>query len=135
MAITDNAIDVKTIPFEGNTWAISMYSADMSGAEELKAAVTGSSHYVMYLEIHTASSITVSIGEGETTPGSLDYTYIGPITFTAAGPHYIRDFTQPTALPLKGFKLRTGTSLTVDASGSGAVSIYAEGKTCKDQPL
>lgn len=132
MAITDNAIDVKTVPYEGETWAIAMYSADMSGAEELKAAVTGSTHYIMYLELHTASSITLSVGAGETTPGSLDYTYIGPITFTAAGPHYIRDFTQPSALPLKGFKLPSSTSLTIDASGGGAVFVYAEGKTCKD---
>jgi hypothetical protein len=106
-----------------------MYSADMSGTEELKAAETGYSHYVMYLEIHTASSITVSIGAGESVAGSMDYTYIGPITFTAAGPHYIRNFTLPAGLPLKGFKLPSGTSFTCDASGIGAVSIYAEGKT------
>jgi hypothetical protein len=132
MAITDNAIVVRTIPFEGDTWSIAMYSADMSGAEELKAAVSGSSHYIMYLELHTASSITLSIGADETVAGTMDYTYIGPITFTAAGPHYIRDFTQPSALPLKGFKLPSGSSLMIDASGAGPVFVYAEGKTCVD---
>ena len=128
MSITDNAIVVSTIPFEGETWAISMYTADASACEELKAAVTGKSHYIMKLAINTISTITVSIGAGETT-SALTTTYIGPVGFTAAGPNYMLDFTDPPSLPLKGMKLPVSTALCMDSSGAGAIHVYIEGKT------
>lgn len=134
MAITDNAIVVTNVPTEGETWSVSAYSADLSGCEELKAAVVGSSHYVMKVWLNSASSISLNIGAGETT-GAVTTTYLGPIVFTAAGPNYELDFTEPASLPMKGMKLPVSTSLTVDATGAGATAIYIEGKTCKDAPL
>jgi hypothetical protein len=134
MAITDNAIAVSAIPTNGETWSVSAYSADLSGGEELKAAVTGSSHYVMKIWLNSASAISLNIGAGET-GGAVTTTYLGPIVFTAAGPNYELDFTEPASLPLKGMKLPVGESLTIDATGAGATAVYVEGKTCKDPPL
>jgi len=134
MAITDNAIVVETIPSDGETWSVSAYSADLSGCEELKAAVAGHVHYVMKVWMNSASSISLNIGAGET-GGAVTTTYIGPIVFTAAGPNYSLDFTAPSALPLKGMKLPAGTSLTVDATGAGPTALYIEGKTCKVPPF
>jgi hypothetical protein len=125
MGITNNAIVVVRPPAVGiSEWAISMYSADLSGCEELLAAVTGKSHYITKLAINTIASITVSIGAGETSD-ALTNTYIGPIGFTAAGPNFILDF----GLGQKSMKLPVSTAFCVDASGAGATSVYAEGIT------
>ena len=123
MAITDNSIVVEKLPLNGNVWAISAYSADLSGTESLKAAVTNKSHYITKIVINCSSAITVSIGGGETT-GALTATYLGPIIFSAFASTFTFDFGDD-----KGMKLLPSTALTIDASGAGAVSIYIEGKT------
>lgn len=122
MAITDNAIVVKNIPADSNEWTVSLYSADVSGTEELMAAVTGKYHYIRKIIIDCASAITVSIGGGETT-GALTATYIGPIPFAATTGQKIFDFGN------KGMKLAVSTALCIDASGAGAVSVVVEGHT------
>jgi hypothetical protein len=129
MAITNNSVVVETVPVQGNVWSISMQSADLSGCEELKAAETGKSHYITKIAINCISAINVSLGSGETVAGTMDTVALGPIAFTAAGPNYILSFTDPAALALKGVKLPVGTSFVIDASGGGAVHVYAEGKT------
>jgi hypothetical protein len=134
MAITDNAIVVTAVPTEGETWSMSKYSADASGTEVLRDPVVGSSHYVMKIFLNSAAAITATVGHGAAGAG-LVATYLGPLTFTAAGPNYVLDFTEPSALPLKGMKLPVGTGLAIDTSGAGGIYIYVEGKTCKDAPL
>ena len=123
MAITDNAIVAERRPIDGSKWFISMSSSDLSGTEILKAAVAGKSHYVTRLNIYSASAITVTVGGGENS-GSLVNTYIGPIPFSTAGPHYELAFNDKDAM-----KILTGIALTIDASGAGAVTVYAEGVT------
>lgn len=122
MAITDNSIVVKRPPLDSNRWTVSRSSADLSGGEELKAAVTGKAHYVQKITICCASAITVSIGGGETT-GALTATYIGPIPFAATSSQYIFEF------PDEAMVLAVSTALCIDASGAGAATILVEGRT------
>jgi hypothetical protein len=96
-------------------------SADASGVEELKAAVAGKSIYVDHLTISTDAAITISIGEGETVPGTVDTVFLGPVLFAA------NDQLQWNFLN-GGMKLTAATSLVVDASGAGNINVFASGR-------
>ena len=113
-----NAIVVVQPPVNAVPNVISKYSADFSGAEDLIAAVAGKSHYIKKLKIQCASAITVDIGSAQTTGVTL--IYIGPIPFSASGPAFEIDFGD------KAMKIAEGTSFAIDASGAGAVAVYAE---------
>ncbi|MCE5334367.1 MAG: hypothetical protein LLG06_07225 [Desulfobacteraceae bacterium] len=102
------------------SFIINATSADASGCEELKAAPgTGKSIYIRHLTINSAAAITITIGEGETTPGSADTALLGPIAF-AANQSMQWDFYPPV-------KLTTNTSLVVDASAGGDICVFAQG--------
>lgn len=116
MAITANTM---TTPKAG--WVINATSADLSACEELKAAVAGVSHYIRGITINSASAITVTVGEGETT-NNVTTALIGPVTFTTAGYVYHFIFLEP-------IKLTAATALTVDASGAGTVHVMVQGFT------
>lgn len=96
-------------------------SADASGCEELKAApAAGISIIIDHLTINNgASAISITIGEGETT-GAVTTALIGPIAM-AANTSLQFDFSY-------GMVLTAATSLTVDASGAGAICIFAQGR-------
>lgn len=95
-------------------------SADASGCEELKAAIAGQSIVVEHLTINNgANAISITIGEGET-GGAVTTSLIGPIAM-AANTSIQFNFRD-------GMALTAGTSLTVDASGAGAICIFATGK-------
>jgi hypothetical protein len=100
---------------------INATSADASGCEELKAApAAGLSIYVDHLTINNgANAISITIGEGET-GGAVTTALIGPVAM-AANTSLQFDFRY-------GAKLTSATSLTVDASGAGAVCIFAQGR-------
>ena len=96
-------------------------SADVSGCEELRAAPgAGLSIYVDHLTINSGAAITITIGEGET-GGAVTTALIGPVSFAA------NQSMQWTFLN-GGMKLTAATSLTVDASGAGAICIFASGR-------
>ena len=117
------AITVIAPVITGDMWCVNATSSDASGCEELKAAVAGQSHYVHFLIVACVSAINVSIGEGETA-SALDTISIGPIYFgTGSGSPVILD------LRANPIKLTAGKSLGVDASGAGAVCVFAIGKT------
>jgi len=99
-------------------------SADASGCEELKAApAVGISIIVDKLVINNgASAISITIGEAETTPGSVDAALIGPIAM-AVNTSIQFDFSRAG-----GMMLTAAKSLVVDASGAGAVCIFATGR-------
>jgi hypothetical protein len=134
MAITDNAIVVTAVPNDGVTWAMSMYSTDVSGVEVIKAGVTGECHYVMKISMNSSAAMTATLGAGEAVAGTMDNAYIGPVAFTAAGPNFDLDFTEIPDLPLKGMKCPVGLPLCIDGT-AGNIAIYIEGKTCKEPPL
>lgn len=118
MSVTTNAIIVEQPPVEAVPAVISKYSADFSGAEDLIAAVALKSHYIKKLKIQCASAITIDIGSGQGT--GVTTIYLGPIPFSATGPAFEIDFGD------KAMKIARGTSFSIDASGSGAVAVYAE---------
>lgn len=111
-----------TAPQSAKTgWVINATSADASGCEELKAApATDYSLVVDHVTINNgANAISITIGEGET-GGAVTTALIGPITMAA---NSSIQWTFPY-----GIKLTAATSLTVDASGAGAICIFAYGR-------
>lgn len=96
-------------------------SNDASGCEELKAApAAGLSIVIDHLTINNgANAISITIGEGET-GGAVTTALIGPIAM-AANTSLQFDFHD-------GMVLTPATSLTVDASGAGAICIFAQGR-------
>jgi hypothetical protein len=123
MAITSNTISVVQIPTNGNEWAVSLYSADFTGCEEIKAAETGMTHYIRRIMINTVTAMNITLGSGEST-GSVTTAHIGPVP-VAAG-----NFCYAIAFGGKGMKITPGASFTIDTDAAGAITIYAEGKTC-----
>lgn len=96
-------------------------SADASGCEELKAApADGVKIKVDHLTINNgANAISITIGAGETT-GAVTTALIGPVAMAAN-----------TSLQFQfnyGMVLPAATSLVVDASGAGAICIFAHGR-------
>jgi hypothetical protein len=103
-------------------WHLNFTSANASGCEELMAApAAGLSIYVDHLRISSDAAITVSIGEGESVPGTPDTTWIGPVPF-AVNQSIPWDFRNG------GMKLTAAKSLVVDASGAGNICVFASGR-------
>ena len=101
-------------------WIINATSADASGCEELKAApAAGLSIIVDHITINVTDAISVIIGEGET-GGAVTTALIGPVSMPA---NSSIQWTFPD-----GIVLTAATSLTVDASGAGAICIFAYGR-------
>jgi acetyl-CoA carboxylase alpha subunit len=93
-------------------------SADASACEEIMAAVAGKSIKVRHLTVNTTDALTITIGEGET-GGAVTTALIGPIAM-AANSSIQWSFNPP-------MELTAATSLTVDASGAGAICIFVQG--------
>ncbi len=125
MSITSNTIEVVTIPVTGNDWAASLYSADIQGCEVLKAAEAGKCHYIKRILINTVTAMNITIGYGVSSSAPVGILF-GPIP-VAAG-----NFAWAISFAGKGLRVPKGQSLTIDGSATGAVSIYVEGKTCKE---
>lgn len=115
MAKQDNTV-------KGSGFAVNADFADASGTEELKAAVTGKSHYITQLFISCVAAITITIGAGET-GGAVTTVLFGPFNFAAGSgsPIYIQ--LNPAIV------VAAATSITIDASGAGAVQVFVQGYT------
>ena len=115
------AISVTTLTTGKFGFVLNATSADASGCEELKAApAAGSSIIVDHLTINNgANAISITIGAGET-DGAVTTALIGPIAM-AANTSIQWDFRN-------GIVLTAATSLTVDASGAGAICVFVEGR-------
>ena len=101
-------------------WIINATSADVSGCEELKAAVADKSIIVDHLTINNgANAISITIGQGKTGAG-VTTALIGPVAMAA---NTSLQWTFPS-----GMVLTAATALTVDASGAGAICIFAWGR-------
>jgi hypothetical protein len=96
-------------------------SADASGVEELVAApAAGLSIYVDHLTIASDAAISISIGEGETVPGTIDTVHLGPIPF-AVNQQMQWNFLNG------GMKLTAATNLVVEA-GAGNICVFVSGR-------
>jgi hypothetical protein len=126
MAVTTNAVTV-TAPLgaqiSGITpWQVNASSADASGCEEIVATPgAGYALVVTRLVIHVGAAINVTIGAGETGPGSVEAVVVGPLG-GAAGTYALDVRARP-------IQITANKSLTFDASGAGVVCVYAEGYT------
>ena len=106
---------------QGGSFIVNAYSANAAGCEQMKAAPgTGKAIYLKTLFINVASPVTVTIGEGETTPGSVDTILIGPISFSSEASLFRYDF-------YPALKLTDNKSLVVDSSATAPVVIVIEG--------
>lgn len=96
--------------------------ADASACEEIKAApAAGLSIIVDHLTINNGAGVqSITIGEGETGPGSVETPLIGPIAM-AANTSIQWDFRH-------GIVLTAAKSLTVDSSSNTALCIFIEGR-------
>lgn len=111
MAITINNLT----PAEAGL-ALNAVSADASGGETLLAAPgAGKSIYLTQIEISCVAAITVTILDAAAV-------LLGPFNFAATSG-------SPVHLTFrgKGVRLTTNHALTLDASGAGAVQVFAEG--------
>ncbi len=103
-------------------------SADLSGCEQIMSMPTGATHiYLKKVVIASAVSLTVTLGDGETT-GSLTTDVLGPITMNA-------DVGTPSnqQVPATVFdhefvnELAFSTDVSIDASAAGTVWGLIEG--------
>ncbi len=123
MGITTNAIVIVNKPV-GSPWAASLYSADLTGAEDLVAAVAGKNLYVTKMTIVAAAACTITIGAGQTTGVTL--IYLGPLPFPATGGNVLEfDWGKDD----KAMKIATGVALSVDQATATPCTIYVEGVT------
>lgn len=124
MAIAALSISVVTPPIEGTWVGLSMTSADVTGTEELLAAVAGKSHYIRNVVISCGTnSATISLGAGETT-GALTTTFMGPIAFSASTAHpFVFDLGE------RAMKVAAATAFNIDGVTTAPVWIYFEYKT------
>lgn len=105
---------------QGGSYIINARSTDATETEQIIAAPTTGAIYIKSLFMKTVSPVAVTIGEGETTPGSVDTTVIGPITFGANDNPIYQEF-------YPALKLSDTTSLVVDASTTADVVIIIQG--------
>jgi hypothetical protein len=103
-------------------WIVNATSADATGCEELKAApAAGISLIVDHLTINNgANAISITIGSGAGA-GAVETALIGPIAMAAN--------TSLQFMFAYGMVLTAAKSLTVDASGAGAICIFVQGRT------
>jgi hypothetical protein len=127
MPVSTNAISITAargawVSQAVTPWQVNATSADASGCEEIVATPGTGYHLVISrLIIYIGAAITVTVGSGETGPGSVEGDKIGPLG-GAAGT-YVLDVREHPVL------LTANKSLTFDASGPGTVCIYVEGFT------
>lgn len=101
-------------------FAVNAVTDDASGCEELVAAQgAGKKLILRQVIISCVAAITITVGAGETT-GAVSSPILGPVTFAATSPVAIFNF-------VRGIVLDANTSLTVDASGAGAFTLFAIG--------
>ena len=119
------AIEITNPSPAGFGWIINATSADASGCETLKAAVSDKCIAVVdHLTVNTgASALTITIGAGASA-GAVETALIGPISM-AANSSMQWDF---SGWPTFGLRLTAGKSLTIDTSGAGAVTVFARGR-------
>lgn len=108
-----------SIPASQASFIVNGVSADVSDCEVLLAGIAGKKIKVRHLTINSGAAITITIGEGETL-GAVTTPLIGPISF-AANTSMQWNFNP-------SMELTVGTALTVDASGAGAICVFAQGK-------
>lgn len=126
MALTPNTFNIVELPREGVLFYKSLQSEDVTGAEDIAAAVAGKTHYITSLLVRTDAAMDIDIGSGETT-GAVTTTHIGPVPLDAASGIFL--WRAPHGM---GLKCTSSTAFVIDSTAAGTIWIEAHGKTCKD---
>jgi len=118
MAITTTAMTLG--PEVGDhEWGVIFCSADLSGGEDIKAAVTGAHLCIDEFYIHSDADVTVDIGSAQDTGvttalltgiGMVDGGNFGPVDF-------------------RGQRCVISTAFSIDASGAANITGYVTGHT------
>jgi len=99
-----------------------LVSTDASGCEEIQATpAAGLAIYLDSLMIASDDAISISIGEGETVPGTPDTVLLGPVPFA------INQCIQWVFLN-GGMKLTDATNLVVLASAAANIVVFVSGR-------
>lgn len=126
MAITSNTYNIEAIPTNAAPWYVSLQSADASGCEAIKAAVSGQYHYLTKLVIRTDAAMDISVGSGGDGGTAVTTVHIGPVPVDAASGIIVWK-----APPKHGLKHTVSLSIAIDASASGTMWIEAYGYTAR----
>lgn len=118
MAITTNSISVVKAPMEGDWKVASLYSADLSGGEDLVAAVTGKCIYVRRVQVFAQSVTDVMFDLGAAQDTGVTTIYTGPLPMPDAGGSAVIDFGPDHAM-----KVASATAFSIDTSAACPASI------------
>jgi hypothetical protein len=125
MAITTNSsASVIRPPVEGDWKFVSVYSADLSDAEDIIAATTGKKHYIRKIQVFAQSVADVTITFGAAQTSSVTTIYLGPLSLADAGGSILIDFGPDHAL-----QVAVGTAFSVDMSAACPTAILVWYKT------
>ena len=116
MAITTNDLQPDSYGFAANAT-----SADARGCEEIVATPgAGKNLHLKHVTISSGAAIAITLGTSENA-GAVKNVVLGPISFGAN--QTIQWIFNPS------IELTENESLTVDADGAGAVTVFAQGFT------
>lgn len=118
----DNEMSITvTTPSCKSGFILNATSADASGCEELKAAVSGKKIKVRHLTIsnNSVGTLALTIGAGET-GGAVTAALLGPVSLLT-GQTMQWNFNPD-------MEVTAGTALVVDADGAGAICVFAQGE-------
>lgn len=122
MSMTDYGISIVEPPIEGAWLWSSQYCANVTGGEDLLAAVTGKAHYIRKIIISCGTaSATITLGADQGT--DVTTPYVGPITFSASAPPFVLEWGG------KAMKIAAGSTFAIDGVTTAPVWIMFEYKT------
>jgi hypothetical protein len=109
-----------TTPTAKNGFILNATSADASGCEELKAAESGKTIKVRQLTMsnNSVGTLTMTIGGGET-GGAVTAALLGPVSLLTG---------QSMSWTFNPDGSRRKHGPVVDASGAGAICVFAQGE-------
>jgi len=140
MAMTFNttSIPLVQIPASGGLpFHVDAYCADVTGCEDIVAAVAGKSHYIKRIKIRVdgiGGTVTVTVGSGETTSAPTKI-MVGPLSgskeITGAGyaPASLYEYDFDPEGKNMGRKLTLSEALTIDSSAAVPVNVSVDGVT------
>ncbi len=126
MTLTANTYQISALPNEGLLFYKSLSSEDVTGCEEVVAAVSGATHYITDVLIRTDAAMDISLGSGESTD-AITTVHLGPAPLDAASGIFIWK-----APPGMGLRCTSDTAFTIDSTAAGTLWLEVRGKTCRN---
>lgn len=142
MTFNTTAIPLVSIPVSGVPFHIDAYNADVTGTEDILAAVAGKYHYIQRIVINVHGidgNVTITVGSGET-GSAVTKAMVGPLNVSKVivtgipaneehfAPSRTFEFDYDRGRGM-GRRLTLGEALTIDSSAAVPVHIWVEGVT------